>query len=324
MGGKEYSDEEATRLQIRRPSRLKTLFSTIIGVLEESEQVRALEALISLVRSSCGNVEACSTAGLQREILTFLSDRGLFADPRFPQTVLKKLLRVFLYLAYHSVSIDDIQAMLAVFRSRRMVHEAPDDEAVSCYLATLEMIARDSFGPASFFDLNGEFSGLLMPVLPAFPNNGYTFCAWIKFELLPEEAAPLFTFCGKTGVGIMCSFVRSSLMITSFDKRKNDGHVEVSDLVTPGRWHFLCITHTHRQFRGSRLDVYLNSELRQSVRLAYPNTALMAPVVKAYLAMRESNGSTLYVSYSGLRRFSDKLCQPALSATSAASTSTMR
>uniref|UniRef100_M4BZH7 BEACH domain-containing protein n=1 Tax=Hyaloperonospora arabidopsidis (strain Emoy2) TaxID=559515 RepID=M4BZH7_HYAAE len=291
LGGKEYSDEEATRLQIRRPSRLKTLFSTIIGVLEESEQVRALEALISLVRSSCGNVEACSTAGLQREILTFLSDRGLFADPRFPQTVLKKLLRVFLYLAYHSVSIDDIQAMLAVFRSRRMVHEAPDDEAVSCYLATLEMIARDSFGPASFFDLNGEFSGLLMPVLPAFPNNGYTFCAWIKFELLPEEAAPLFTFCGKTGVGIMCSFVRSSLMITSFDKRKNDGHVEVSDLVTPGRWHFLCITHTHRQFRGSRLDVYLNSELRQSVRLAYPNTALMAPVVKAYLAMRESNGS---------------------------------
>ncbi|CAI5735290.1 unnamed protein product [Hyaloperonospora brassicae] len=291
LGGKDYSDADATRLQIRRPSRLKTLFSTIIGVLEESEQLRALEALISLVRSSCGNVEACSTAGLQREILRFLSERGLFADPSLPHTVLKKLLRVFLYLAYHSVSIGDIQAMLAVFRSQRMVHEAPDDQSVSYYLSTLEMIARDSFGPASFFDLNGEFSGLLMPVLPAFPNNGYTFCAWIKFELLPEEAAPLFTFCGKTGVGIMCSFMRSSLMVTSFDKRKNDGHVEVPDLVTPGRWHFLCITHTHRQFRGSRLDVYLNSELRQSVRLAYPNTALMAPVVKAYLAMRESNGS---------------------------------
>ncbi|GMF49984.1 unnamed protein product [Phytophthora fragariaefolia] len=181
--------------------------------------------------------------------------------------------------------------MLAVFRGLRMVHEQPDDQAVSYYLSTLEMIARDSFGPASFFDLNGEFSGLLLPVLPAFPNNGYTFCAWLKFELLPEEVAPLFTFCGKTGVGIMCSFLRSSLMITSFDKRKNDGHVEVPDLVTPGRWHFLCITHTHRQFRGSKLDVYLNSELRQSVRLAYPNTALMAPVVKAYLAMRESNGT---------------------------------
>ncbi|KAH7476168.1 Neurobeachin-like protein 1 [Phytophthora ramorum] len=291
LGGKEYSDAEATRLQIRRPSRLKALFSDIVGVLDESEQIRALEALISLVRSSCGNVEACSTAGLQREILRFLSERGLFADPSLPHTVLKKLLRVFLYLAYHSVSMDDIQAMLAVFRSMRMVHEEPDDEAVSYYLSTLEMIARDSFGPASFFDLNGEFSGLLMPVLPAFPNNGYTFCAWIKFEYLPEEVAPLFTFCGKTGVGIMCSFLRSSLMITSFDKRKNDGHVEVPDLVTPGRWHFLCITHTHRQFRGSKLDVYLNAELRQSVRLAYPNTALMAPVVKAYLAMRESNGS---------------------------------
>ncbi|KAG6590884.1 Kinase A-anchor protein [Phytophthora cinnamomi] len=291
LGGKEYSETEATRLQIRRPSRLKTLFTNVVGVLDEPEQIRALEALISLVRSSCGNVEACSTAGLQREILGFLSERGLFADPSLPHAVLKKLLRLFLYLAYHSVSIDDIQAMLAVFRSMRMVHEEPDDQAVSYYLSTLEKIARDSFGPASFFDLNGEFSGLLMPVLPAFPNNGYTFCAWIKFEFLPEEVAPLFTFCGKTGVGIMCSFLRSSLMITSFDKRKNDGHVEVPDLVTPGRWHFLCITHTHRQFRGSKLDVYLNSELRQSVRLAYPNTALMAPVVKAYLAMRESNGS---------------------------------
>lgn len=80
-------------------------------------------------------------------------------------------------------------------------------------------------------------------------------------------------------------------MITSFDKRKNDGHVEVPDLITPGRWHFLCITHTHRQIRGSKLDVYLNAELRQSLRLSYPNTALMVPVVKAYLGMRESNGT---------------------------------
>ncbi|KAE9351667.1 hypothetical protein PF008_g5818 [Phytophthora fragariae] len=292
LGGKDYIEAEATRLQIRRPSRLNSLFTRIVGAdLPESEQIRALEALISLVRSSCGNVEACSTAGLLREILSFLSERGLFTAASLPRAVLKKLLRLFLYLAAHSVSIDDIRAMLAVFRSLRLVHEEPDDEAVSCYLSTLEMIARDSFGPASFFDLNGEFSGLLMPVLPAFPNNGYTFCAWIKFELLPEQVAPLFTFCGKTGVGIMCSFLRSSLVVTSFDKRKNDGHVEVPDLVTPGRWHFLCITHTHRQFRGSKLDVYLNSELRQSVRLAYPNTALMAPVVKAYLAMRESNGS---------------------------------
>ncbi|POM61724.1 hypothetical protein PHPALM_29227, partial [Phytophthora palmivora] len=52
LGGKEYSEMEATRLQIRRPSRLKTLFTNIIGVVEESEQIRALEALISLIRSS--------------------------------------------------------------------------------------------------------------------------------------------------------------------------------------------------------------------------------------------------------------------------------
>lgn len=94
----------------------------------------------------------------------------------------------------------------------------------------------------------------------------------------------------------MCSFVRSSLMLTCFDKKKNDGHVEVPDLITPGRWHFLCIAHTHRQIRGSKLDVYLNAELRQSLKLAYPNTTLMAPVVKSLIGMRESYGtSTLRV-----------------------------
>lgn len=97
---------------------------------------------------------------------------------------------------------------------------------------------------------------------------------------------------GKTGVGITCSFVKSSLMITCFDKRKNDGHIEIPDLITPGRWHFLCITHTHRQFRGSKLDVFLNAELRQSVKLTYPNTALMAPVFKSLIGMREGHGNT--------------------------------
>ncbi|TYZ60637.1 hypothetical protein PybrP1_004895 [[Pythium] brassicae (nom. inval.)] len=286
--GRDYSEAEAPKLQIRHPAGLRALFATVVGVLTEAQQLAALDALIHLVRSSCGNVEACFSVGLQREILAFLSERGLFEDPCVPVAVLKKVLRLLLYLANHSVSIDDIRAMLGVFRGPRLALEPPDDAAVSYYVATLEMIARDSFGPASFFDLSGDFSGLLLPVLDSFPSTAYTFCAWIKFETLPEVAAPLFTFCGKTGVGIMCSFVKSSLMITCFDKKKNDGHVEVPDLITPGRWHFLCLAHTHRQFRGSKLDVYLNAELRQSLKLAYPNTALMAPVVKALVGMRES------------------------------------
>lgn len=163
-------------------------------MLAEAQQLAALDALIQLVRSSCGNVEACFSVGLQRDVLTFLSDRGLFRDPCVPVAVLKKVLRLLLYLANHSVSIDDIRAMLSVFRGQRLTHEAPDDAAVSYYVSTLEMIARDSFGPASFFDLSGDFSGLILPVLDSFPSTAYTFCAWIKFETLPDVAAPLFTF----------------------------------------------------------------------------------------------------------------------------------
>lgn len=287
LGGKEYREADAAKLTICNPAALRLIFSEIVGVLEEAAQVQVLDALINLVRSSCGNVESCSSFGLQRDIVTFLSERGLFPDSFVSNQVLKKVLRLFLYLANHSVSSDDVRAMLAVFRSPRMAHEDPDDQAVSYYIATLEMIARDSFGPVSFFDLSGEYSGLVMPVLDAFPTNGYTFCAWLKFESLPETSAPLFTFCGKSDVGIMCSFIRSSLAITCFDKKKNDSHVEIPDLVTPGRWHFLSIVHTHRQIRGSKVDVFLNGELRHSTKLTYPNTVHMAPVVKAFLAMRE-------------------------------------
>ncbi|TMW57199.1 hypothetical protein Poli38472_003124 [Pythium oligandrum] len=287
LGGKEYREAEAVKLTIRNPNALKALFTTIVGALEESAQIQALDALINLVRSSCSNVEACSSYGLQRAVLTFLSERAFFADPFVSNAVLKKILRLFLYLSNHSVTSDDVRAMLSVFRSPRMKEEVPDDQAVSYYVSTLEMIARDSFGPVSFFDLSGEYSGLVLPVLDAFPSNGYTFCAWIKFECLPDTAAPLFTFCGKSDVGIMCSFIRSSLAVTCFDKKKNDSHVEIPDLITPGRWHFLCIVHTHRPIRGSKLDIYMNSELRHSTKLTYPNTALMAPVVKSYIAMRE-------------------------------------
>ncbi|GLD96313.1 hypothetical protein PINS_up004996 [Pythium insidiosum] len=276
--------------------------------MDEATQVQALDALINLVRSSCGNVEACLSFGLQNEILVFLKERGLFADPSVSNQVLKKILRLFLYLANHSVSSEDIRSMLAVFRSPRMLHEDPDDQAVSYYVSTLEMIARDSFGPSSFFDMSGDYSGLILPVMESFPSTGYTFCAWLKFELLPETAAPLFMFCGKTDVGIMCSFVRSALAITCFDKKRNDSHVEIPDLITPGRWHFLSIVHTHRQIRGSKLDVYLNAELRHSTKLTYPNTTFMTPVVKSYVAMRDpTRGPSLRVLLGPLAMFGQPL-----------------
>lgn len=139
-------------------------------------------------------MEICSKAGLQQEILVFLTERALFADPSISLRVLKRILRLFMYLANHSVTIDDVRSMLSVFRGTRMIHEEPDDLAMSYYLSTLEMIARDSFGPTSFFDLSGEYSGLILPSFESFPSNGYTFCSWIKFECLPEIAAPLFTF----------------------------------------------------------------------------------------------------------------------------------
>lgn len=39
VGGREYSDVDAARLQIRHPTTLKAIFSSVVGVLEEAQQV---------------------------------------------------------------------------------------------------------------------------------------------------------------------------------------------------------------------------------------------------------------------------------------------
>ncbi|DAZ97689.1 TPA: hypothetical protein N0F65_009690 [Lagenidium giganteum] len=85
----------------------------------------------------------------------------------------------------------------------------------------------------------------------------------------------------------MGSFLKANLILTCFDKKKNDTHVEVPDLVTPGKWHFLCLVHTHRQIRGSKMEVFLNAELRHTLKLPYPNASSMVPLSNAYLGMRE-------------------------------------
>lgn len=40
VGGREYRDVDAPRLQIRHPSTLKDIFTSIVGVVDEAQQVR--------------------------------------------------------------------------------------------------------------------------------------------------------------------------------------------------------------------------------------------------------------------------------------------
>jgi hypothetical protein len=169
----------------------------------------------------------------------------------------------------------------------KMKQEEPKEAFMGLYVSTLEMIARDAIGPTSFFDLSGDFSGLVIPSMDYFPNQGYTFCAWIKFECLPKQKAPLLQLCGKTGVGIVMSFLGASLIVAVIDKKGNIAQIEVSELVKEGKWHLFSVSHSHRQIRGSKLEVFLDGEIKQSLKLVYPNVGMMIPITNAFIGMNE-------------------------------------
>ncbi|RHY69016.1 hypothetical protein DYB30_006423, partial [Aphanomyces astaci] len=98
-----------------------------------------------------------------------------------------------------------------------MKHDEPDEDAVTAYLSTLELMARSVTGPSTYLELSGDHSGFSIASMDAipFPSAGYTL-QWI------------------------------------------------------------CVVHTHRQIRGSKLDVYINGDSRQSYRFNYPKDATVS------------------------------------------------
>nr|CCA14004.1 conserved hypothetical protein [Albugo laibachii Nc14] len=298
------ASENASQLRIDKPSALHNLITESIGIVSDSSQIAIITKLIELVKNNCSNIELCVTYGVPSQILSYLvTSRAFIASDDHPEdkgvakiakqpsaSVIEKLLRLLLYLSRHSVQIEDVRQMFrSIYCTQFQEHSKWNETAMGVYLSTLEMIARDSIGPSSFFDLSEESSGLIVPQWEVFPAQGYTFCAWVNFEVLPETRAPFFQFCGSTGVGVMGSFHRASLILTCFDKKKNDALVEVKDLVVVGRWQLICIVHTHRQIRGSKVEIYVDQKLHHSSKFSYPNVSLMNPVVDAFIGMRHRN-----------------------------------
>ncbi|CCI40035.1 unnamed protein product [Albugo candida] len=310
------ASENASQLRIDKPSALHNLISESIATVSDSTAVAILTKAIELVKNNCFNIELCITYGVPSQILSYLDTNRAFivSDDHSQENqaaqstkqpslaVTEKLLRLLVYLSRHSVRIEDVRQMFrSIYCTQSEENATWNETAIGVYFSTLEMIARDSIGPSSYFDLSEEASGLIIPKWEVFPAQGYTFCVWVKFEVLPEIRAPFFQFCGSTGVGVMGSFHRASLLLTCFDKKKNDALVEVKDLVVVGRWQLISIVHTHRQIRGSKVDVYVDQKLSHSSKFSYPNVSLMNPIVNAFIGMRHRHREYLTASCASSR-----------------------
>ncbi|ETW08954.1 hypothetical protein H310_01434 [Aphanomyces invadans] len=301
VGGVQTSSFETSLVRtIVHPTHLHTLFTDILEVIDEGQQTELLNSLVFMVKHEASNAHACIEAGFHRSIVSFLESRGLWRG--FSRQLLTRLLSLLLHISQYSVTSDDIRAMLHVFQSKRMKDEAPDEVAVTAYISTLEMMARSVTGPSTYLELSGDHSGFSIASIDAmsFPSAGYTLSAWLRVESAPGLNAPLFSLCAESGVGVEVSFMETTLVIKGLDPKKNEyNEVQVPNALVKHQWQWIVAVHTHRQIRGSKLEVYINGDSKQSYRFNYPKESGAASKMQCFVARAKNAHSRCLVAQMG-------------------------
>ncbi|OQS07236.1 hypothetical protein THRCLA_00758 [Thraustotheca clavata] len=300
VGGMNAATMDSLVRTIRFPEQLGRVFTEFIGVVDEPQQIELLDALTFMVKHEAANAQACIQANFHRTALQFVEKKALW--PGFPRTILKKILALLMQIAQYSVTPDDIRAMLNVFQSTQWKENAPDDNALATYLASMEMMARSAPGPSWYLDLSGDQSGFIVPSMEnvLFPPSGYTLSTWIRVESSLGMNSPLFSFCTETNVGVEVSFMDTTLVVKSLDVKRNEyNEAQVPNALVKHQWQWICIVHTYRQFRGSKLDVYVNGDARQSIRFGYPNTSASSTKMKCYVGRTKNNYSRCLIAHIG-------------------------
>ncbi|KDO28206.1 hypothetical protein SPRG_06255 [Saprolegnia parasitica CBS 223.65] len=286
---------------IRFPDQLARVFTDFVGVVDEPQQIELLDALTFMVKHEAANAQACIQVAFHRQIVASLEAHALLLG--FSRPILKKILALLMQIAQYSVTADDIRAMLQVFQSPRWKDVAPDDNAVATFIASMEMMARSAPGPSWYLDLSGDQSGFVVPSMETvtFPPSGYTLSTWIRVESSPGMNSPLFSFCTEGNVGVEVSFMDTTLVVKSLDVKKNEyNEAQVPNALVKHQWQWICIVHTYRQFRGSKLDVYVNGDARQSFRFGYPAIATTPGTkMKCYVGRTKNNYSRCLIAHVG-------------------------
>lgn len=146
-----------------------------------SPRTRMVRGLLAILRSCTRNRAMCSTAGLLGVLLRsaeriFVSNSHSVKQVVWDGTPLCYCIQ---YLAGHSLSVVDLHKWLEVItRTLTTVWASP------LMLALEKAVGgKESRGPASTFEFDGESSGLLGPGESRWPfTNGYAFATWIYVE----------------------------------------------------------------------------------------------------------------------------------------------
>ncbi|KAF9613959.1 hypothetical protein IFM89_014024 [Coptis chinensis] len=146
-----------------------------------SPRTRMVKGLLAILRACTRNRSMCSPAGLLGVLLQ--SAEKIFVHDKDSTNLLPwdgtSLCYCIQYLAAHSLSVIDLHRWLQVITRTMTTFWA------NRLLLSLEkaMGGKESRGPASTFEFDGESSGLLGPGESRWPfTNGYAFATWIYIE----------------------------------------------------------------------------------------------------------------------------------------------
>lgn len=191
MGGVESfeEDEDSNPPSVMLNSRAAIVSGELISWLPwagdsenfMSPRTRMVRGLLVILRSCTRNRAMCCMAGLLGVLLRsaeniFAQDVGSTEKIRWDGTPLCYCIQ---YLAGHSLSVADLRKWLQV------ITRTVDSVWARHLMLALEKAVggRESKGPASTFEFDGESSGLLGPGESRWPFiNGYAFATWIYIE----------------------------------------------------------------------------------------------------------------------------------------------
>ncbi|GLU16070.1 hypothetical protein SLE2022_325200 [Rubroshorea leprosula] len=253
------------KFEIKGSPRIKNedviiLYLSVLQKSSESLQHHGLNVILQLLRDSLCNQASCVRAGMLSVLLDWFVQEA-------NDGVILKITQLIQVIGGHSISGKDIRKIFSLLRSEK---EETRHKYHSLLLTSVLAMLNEK-GPTTFFDLNGNDSGIMIKTPLQWPlNKGFSFSCWLRVENFPGTGTMgLFKFLGENGRGCLAVLSKDKLIYGSINLKRQCVQMNVN--LVKKRWHFLCITHSiGRPFSGgSLLRCYIDGDLVSSERCRY-------------------------------------------------------
>ncbi|XP_077215298.1 binding protein isoform X2 [Tasmannia lanceolata] len=236
------------------------LFLNVLQKSSDSLRHYGLDVFQQLLKDSISNRASCFRAGM----LSFLLDWFSIEEN---DDMISKIAQLIQAIGGYSISGKDIRKIFALLRSEKI---GSRPKCCSWLLTSIQTMLQEK-GPTAFFELNGNYSGIIIKTPVQWPyNKGFSFSCWVRVENFPENGMMgLFSFLTENGRGCSGMVGRDKLVFESINQKQQ--RVSLSLNLVPKKWHFLCITHSiGRAFSGgSLLRCYLDGDLVSTEKCRY-------------------------------------------------------